>query len=467
MWTLRPGDSLSTVRERVKRFAKGEVSCTPSIRPNVVCSARSEGMPLTGVAGRLSFLADSAGRIGLVQFRRGDPYLPTAVRDRVEAEWKQEVASLRASFDSVRKATTSTERQENVRSQRWLSSDSAWSATVLYVGETDTVLAVTLADERMLRDLRAASPYADMVLGSTLVFPAMTKSIEAFYTAMLTARSAAATASMLAPAPRVELAECDLELADIVVPADPNDSYSGDARRMYGPEVASTLELAVPIAYPEWRIEFGRHAYLVSPSGTAEQVQILSDRDYESFGVYAGDDIYAFAIKRVRRADSAERRLTEFRTAELCSSRTDILFVRRTKTGEVAEAVLVPLDEEAMVTNVRQIDFTSGLDSRASLGVEYSAIYGGEGWLGEIDWLSIIHTDPPRVAERALIRLGKIARDASDSTAGAVVNTRIVGDTLSFHTLEGSESHLMTQYVTVGLDSGRVLRAAALFKRLR
>jgi hypothetical protein len=426
-------------------------------------------MPLTGVAGELAVLADSAGRIGLVQFRRRDTYVPSAVRTRIEAEWKQEVESLRASWDSVPRTTPTVERHERTRTQRWLSADSAWSAAIVYVGETDTVVAVTLVDEQVLRALRTSSPYADVVLASALVLPSAANSTEAFYTAVLSARSAATSGSAVAAPPRVDAAECALELADIVVPPDPNNPYGGgDARRTYGAEVTSTLESAVPVAYPEWRIVFGRHAYLISPTGTAEQVHILSDRDYESFGTHAGDEIYAFAIKRIRRADSAERRLTEFRTSELCSARSDILFVRRTRAGEIAESVLIPLDEEALVTDVRAIDFVPGSDARASLGVEYSAIYGGEDWLGQLDWLSIIPTDPPRVDSRFLLRFGKIQRDAADSTAGSVVNARIMGDTLSFHTLEGSlESRLMTQHVTIGLDSGKVLRAATLFRRIR
>ena len=422
-------------------------------------------MPLTGVAGQLSVTADSAGRVGIVQFQRGDGYVPTAVRERVEAEWKQEVAGLRASWDSVLSATTSVEQHERMRTEKWLSADSAWSAAIVYRGATDTAVAVTVTDERVLRELRSASPYADLVLGSALLLPSSVGSIAAVYTALLTSRSSA-TASVIRAPPRVEAAECELELGDIVLPAAPDD-HAGDAHNTIGVEAAGTLALAIPLVYPQWRIVFGRHAYLISPAGTTEQVHVLSDRDYESFGANSGDIIYAFAIQRIRRADSARRRLMEFRTAELCSSRTDVLFVRRTQAGGIAESVLVPLDEEALVTSVHRIDFVAGADSRASLGVEYTALYGGDTWIGELEWISTIPTDPPRVRSRALRRFGKTLRDASESTTGMIVDTRISGDTLSFHTLEGSDSRFMTQYVAVPLDSGRVLRATDLFRRVR
>lgn len=462
LWTLHAGDSLATVVERVRRLGKGELACAPIVGSTRYCSARSPGAPLSATPGSLHVLVDSASRITLIQFRRTD-YVPPALRALMAGEWTAEVRALRAKWEALPGVSTAENVLPSYRMQRWLTRDSGWSADIRYDSRASIAQSITLGDERALRALREYSPLADYVLSQRGLIGEATD-IPPILLSALASREGPGM-SLGSPS-AVNVPECELELADVVIPARPNSPQGSDARSMIGQQSSAVAEAAVPVAYPGWRLVFGQHVYLVNPAGTAEQVNLRIKQDYHAMGLREGEDVFAIAIQRPRRAEAARRRLEALDPAAHCSSRVDVVFVRRAAEGTIAESVRIPIDEEAPLSEVAAMDFVPTMEGRSSLVVSYVAGYGTDAWSGDLEWRAQITSDPPRVIGRIPVSYRKQRRDETAGGKGIML-TRLTGDTLAVTTLEESESGVSTQSPRMVLGAGKVLSGARLLEHLR
>ena len=461
LWTLRPGDSLATVSERIRRLAGRELTCGPLVGPSRICATRSPGSPLTAAPGTLHFVVDSSNIVTLVQFRRQD-YSPPAVREQMASEWNTEVRALSAKYDSLKNVSSAGKVLPSYRMQRWTTSDSGWSADVRYDSREATAQMVTLSNETALNALRQYSPLAGYVLSQHGIIGELTDVPEILLAALASREAPAMTLGSPAP---IDIPECALELADVVLPARPGSFESSDARSQFGQQSSGVAEAAVPVAYPGWRLAFGQHVYLVSPAGVAEKVNLRIQRDYHSAGVREGEDIYAIAIQRPRRAEAARRRLEALDPALQCSSRGDVIFIRQAADGTIAESVKIPIDEEAPLTEISRIEFVPTLEGRGSLVVGYVAGYATDSWSGDVEWRARIATDPPRVIGRTPVSFQTVGKEPGDSGKGIML-TRLTAETLAVHTLEEHGSSVSTRSARIPLGAGKVLSGARLLEQL-
>jgi hypothetical protein len=460
LWTLRAGDSLATVADRVRRLGKGELACASIVGPTRYCTARSPGAPLTAAPGSILLLVDSVNRITLIQFRR-DNYVPPALRTQMTSEWNVEVRTLSTKWEALPRVGSSEKLLSSYRMQRWLTSDSGWSAEIRYDPSEAIAQSITLSDERALRVLEEYSPLASYALSQRGLVGEMTD----IPPTLLNAMASREGPSMTLASPRaVEISQCELELADVVIRARPEQSGGEDPRAVYGAQLSAIAEAAVPVAYPGWRLTFGQHVYLVSPERTAERVNLRIERDYHSMGLREGEEVYAIAIQRPRRAESARRRLEALDPAAQCSSRDDVIFVRRAADGAIAESVRIPIDEEAPLSEVAAMNFAPTVEGRGALVVSYVSAYGTDTWSGDLEWRAQIASDPPRVIGRTPVSYRKQRHDGPEGKG--IMLTRLTGDTLSVTTLEESKSGVATQALRIVLGAGKVLSGVKLLEQL-
>ena len=398
LWEIRAGMPIKELDDQAYRGEHKHFKCRDIEAGVQLCE-----IPTDGPIGVMRLAVDSTGHAMIVQFRVADTTLKMVDESRkLAAVWSLADEHHVLLHDKGGAAYT-----------RWSSQDSAWTATIANGASSPIPSMIELVDERRLaRTLTESAPVLLRLaqagfVDASAVDDALARSEPDLAAAARTLGTAGRTRSLAAAA----LPACARVSGDTIV-------ASAAFRSDLGKDATDVLEQAVAHAYPGLKLRLADRAYLVDATGGAEEVRLVPATNQD------GD--YAFALTFPRRVSAVHRRIEIFYgdTAGSCRAAAQILVAHRdSATGQVSGISAHDVDEEALASVVMTLDFASDENGRPALVTRYTATYGMERWLGEVEWNALItpHADSLRVARRIPTVVGKKDADQHESSAMLIV----------------------------------------------
>ena len=164
VWQLEAGGEFAPLRARAEAQQLGSWGCARLEEHHEVCEINSEGLPTTGVPGRIRVLVDSSGRIIALRFAPATGQAMALHAARMSDEWKEELGAMTDAWQDADGTATSMPAFERGTSfTTWQSADKRWSAATL-ADSTDRVRYVLLADNRLLASFVAPDPVRALLL---------------------------------------------------------------------------------------------------------------------------------------------------------------------------------------------------------------------------------------------------------------------------------------------------------------
>ncbi|MFL5640071.1 MAG: hypothetical protein ACJ78M_11910 [Gemmatimonadaceae bacterium] len=360
--------------EDMNKLAKAQMhrsfDCEPSGRSSRMCKIATDG-PI----GEMHVLVDGSGHAAVVRLTVRDSSLQMREEGRkIPARWNQVV---RGATDTGDPNTT-----------RWVTADNFWRADVHRGNGGPITVVYTLTDVRRLARM-AESDAASILVASRagMVDDATLAQLNKPGVPVLKGLFDSLTVIAHENERKAKaLPECA---------AQPTVQFegSGSLRAAFA-ENAARSEQSVAKLFPGSRLVFGdREMYLVEPNGTAEEVRISPS------GTDSERRKFAFALSypdRMRRIGEA---LVAMDAEATCQSRTKLVVATLDAAGTVTEARQIDVDDGALASEARGVEFISSLEQPAIV-VEYDGSYGNREWAGEVQWREVILADSMVIATR-------------------------------------------------------------------
>jgi hypothetical protein len=447
LWEFRPGMPFAALEKSALRQMKRRFTCHAVVPGARLCELR-----VTGIDGLVRVLADARDRVAVVEFLpdSASPVMREEGR-RVAAEWSL-VRAGEADRREPADSTTST--------TRWRSRDGKYGAYMRYdrLGTTPSLVHLTAANA--VQGIQQSAPLAS----ATLVLNRLVASRDAgnlddvsdVLATTVFGRAtdpANETPAPAAPIPRLPL--CEPDAPDPIVPA-------ARPRADFTESTARLLELAIPAVYPGSRLVLGEGTWIVDSTGRSERVH-LGRGDFAS-----ADRIAVLAVAFPGRSAVAARRLTDAVPDRYCRAPAELLFVRGNDDGSLAEAHRVPVDEEAIASDVSRIDLAPPdvTGDPPHVRVRYTAAYATDRWTGTLDWEAVIADDPPRARARVPLLFDQQARDGETGRGGHLVITGRPTGGIELSTLERHDWGFATRTFVIPVDSSGALLGVRVLERL-
>jgi hypothetical protein len=422
LFLIRAGMSFDDMNTMAKAQMHHAFACEPSGRSSRMCKIATDG-PL----GEMHVLVDGSGHAAVVRLTVRDSSLQMREEGRkIPARWSQVV---QGATDTADPNTT-----------RWLTADTFWLAEARRGNGGPITVVYTLTDMRRLTRM-AESDAATMLVASR------TGMVDDATLAQLNKRGVPALNSLFDSLTVIAhenerkakaLPEC------AAVPAFQFEG-SGSLKVAFG-ENAARSEQSIAKLFPGSRLVFGdRDVYLVSANGTAEEVRISpsgTDSDRRRF---------AFVLSYPDRMRSIGEALVAMEAEATCQSRTKLVVATLDAAGAVTEARQIDVDDGALASEARGVEFISSLDQAAVL-VEYDGSYANREWAGQVQWREVILADSMVIATRMPVSWGR--RDPTGAErSGSIANAEGEKPSLEWYLPLGATA------TAISLEPGDYFRA--------
>jgi hypothetical protein len=397
-------------------------ACQPSGRASRICQIATDG-PL----GEMHVLVDGSGHAAVVRL---------TVRDS-SPQMREEGRKIPAGWNRVVQGATDA---SDPNTTRWVTADSFWLADARR-GEGGSITVVyTLTDMRRLTRM-AESDAATILVASrngmiddaTLAHmdkPGVAALKRLFDSLTVIAHENEEKAKGLPECPAVLAFQFD---------------GSGSLKAAFG-ENAARSEQSIAKLFPGSRLVFGdREVYLVSANGTAEEVRIspsATDSERRKF---------AFVVSYPGRMQRIGEALVAMEAEATCQSRTKLVVATLDAAGAVTEARQIDVDDGALASEARGVEFISSSEQTAIL-VEYDGSYGNREWAGQVQWREVILADSMVIATRMPVSWGR--RDLTGAErSGSVANAEGEKPSLEWYLPLGATA------TAISLEPGDYFRA--------
>jgi hypothetical protein len=447
MWEFRAGGRFSVLEKSAFRQTKRHFVCN-----DVVPTARLCEMRVTGIGGLVRVLVNDRDRIAAIEFSpdSATPAMREETR-RVAAEWnlvRPGTSSRPPSYDTTASMT------------RWRSEDGKWTAFMRHDRLDSTPTLVHLGDEATLAAIGESSPLASYVLALNGVIEARdvpnADAVSDVLGATMYRRATDPANETPSPrAPAVPIESCAPERSDPILFAT-DRSRDGLTESM-----KSLLERAIPAVYPGSRFVMGDGMWVVSPSGVSEAISLSDMAGVDSGGITTGVSFRGRSVVAAQRIEDAV-------ADRFCRAPAELLLARPNTDGSLADAHLIDVDPEALVSDVLTIWVAEpdGSGAPGHLRVRYSAAYATTGWTGSIEWETVIADDPPRSRVRVPLLFAQQIRGGEEPTDGYLVITARPANAIELSTIERKQWGFTTRTVHVPVDTTGVLLGARILERL-
>jgi hypothetical protein len=449
LWDFRAGMNFETLEKEAARQAKGHFTCHVVVDPARLCELRVSGIP-----GLVRVLVDPRDRAAIIQFLP-DSASPTMREEgrRIAAGWslvRSGVADQRESND----AKTST--------TRWSSEDQKWTALMRYGRLGTTPIAVQLTEHPAVKSILASVPLAPLVLVmNDLVEPrevsnlkALTSMLEPAYFRRHTApTSETATPLLLAS----QLPICE-PVPDLI------ERGTDSRREELDDATRAVLMQAVARVYPGSQLVFGQGTWIVDSNGRSERLVMQSNE----LGMGGEEGVSVFAMHFPSRSALAAERMADARPDVFCRAPAEVLFVRRAEDGSLAEVHRVPIDHEAIASEISTFEVSPAnvIGDPPHIRVRYTAVYATDRWTGSIDWEAVIADDPPQPVVRVPLQFALQTHGSEEVRGGTIVMTGRPTGSVELSTLEQYDWGHTTRTILVPIDSSGVLLGARILTAL-
>ena len=396
MWDIRAGERFSTLDDDAEREMHRRFDCQAIEGGVRLCEAK------TVVPGLMRLAVDTSGRTMIVQWRVADSSLRmTEEARRMAAEWTLVEPRHSRSAGAGGRGVT-----------RWLTRDSAWSASMTDLDDPHRTRSINLVDERRLRKAAAASAAALLQLAERgyldhdALAAEFARAPEALAAAAVALGATGRTRAVAATA----LPRCPFQGGDGVVPG-------GEMASAYGIGDAALIEQSIAGAFPGMHLVLGKRAYLVDGDGSAEEIRVLPPA--------SDGDEFAIAVTFPRRVEAVDRLVREFAgtVADCRASAVVIIGKRDSVTGQPGALRIIDADEESLTSAIGALDPLPTVSESPSFVIHYTATYGTRGWIGEMDWDAVAqsgHGDS-RIIRRVPSVVGRKDSDDHEIAGIAVV----------------------------------------------
>jgi hypothetical protein len=447
MWEFRAGGRFSVLEKSAFRQTKRRFVCN-----DVVPTARLCEMRVTGIGGLVRVLVNDRDRIAAVEFApdSATPAMREETR-RVAAEWnlvRPGASSRPPSYETTASIT------------RWRSEDGKWTAFMRHDRHGSTPTLVHMGDEATLAAIGESSPLASYVLALNGVIEARdvpnADAVSDVLGATMYRRStdpANETPSPRTPAAPIE--SCAPERSDPILLAT-DRSLDGLTESM-----KSLLERAIPAVYPGSRFVVGDGMWVVSASGVSEAITFSDMAGVDSGGITTGVSFRGRTVVATQRMEDAV-------ADRFCRAPAGLLLARPNNDGSLADAHLIDVDLEALVSDVLTIRVAEpdGSGAPGHLRVRYGAGYATTGWTGSIEWETVIADDPPRSTVRVPLLFAQQIRGGEEAADGYLVITARPANAIELSTIERKQWGFTTRTIRVPVDTTGVLLGARILDRL-
>ena len=447
LWEFRAGSSFTALEKSAFRQTKQRFACNDVVRDVRFCEMR-----VTGIVGLVRVLVDSKDRVAAIQF------LP----DSASPAMREEARRVAAEWNLVRAGATDAPKPGDggTRVTRWRSADGKWGAVMRYAAEANAPRFLHLSDATALAEIASSTPLASLALAFNQLVESddvgpLYDVDEVLRTTMYGRATDRANETASPTAPSLTLPPCEPERIDPIMlarPGAPDESAS---------PTTVLLERAIPVVYPGSRLAVGDGMWIVDSTGRSERVHVgQGDGADPSAGVL-------YSIQFPGRVTVAMQRLEDGVPDRHCRAGAELIFARANDDGSLAQAHRVPVDQEALVSEISRISLfehaTTGDEPQAR--VRYTAGYAGKDWTGSVEWEAIVVGDPPRPVARVPLMFEHRAQGAEEPASGYIVLTGRPAGGIELSTLEQHRWGFATRTFVVPLDATGALLGARIHDR--
>ena len=449
LWDFRAGMLFETLEKEAARQAKGQFTCHVVVHPARLCELRVSGIP-----GLVRVLVDSRDRAAIVQF----------FPDSASPTMREEGRRIAAGWSLVRSGVADQQESDDAKTSttRWSSDDQKWTALMRYGRLGTTPIALQLADQPAVKGILASMPLAPLVLVmNDLVEEREVSNLNALTSMLEPAyfrRHTAPTSETATPLPSAsQLPICE-PVPDLI-------ERSTDSRRDdFDDATRAVLVQAVARVYPGSQLVFGQGTWIVDSSGRSERLVMHSN----TLGSGGAEGVSVFAMHFPSRSALASERMADARPEVFCRAPAEVLFVRRAEDGSLAEVHRVPIDHEAIASEISTFEVSPAtiIGDPPHIRLRYAAGYAMELWMGSIDWEAVIADDPPQPVVRVPLQFALQTHGSEEVRAGTIVITGRPTGNVQLSTWEHYEWGHATRTILVPFDSSRVLFGARILSAL-
>jgi hypothetical protein len=425
LWRLRAGVPFSELERRAWLEQRRRFTCRPIIERHRLCEVPTSGLPTTGVPGILRAVVDTADIVASIQFRVViDSSRMVVQARRILDDWRRDVESLSAQWDSVAQAADLSRADDQ---RYWKTPDARASAWTVRDPIWDHTVAVTIADERALAAVRNSADLAPTVLRDVGFVPGGVD---------LRNRLQAGPPAVLGPAARRrDVAVCPAQFR--LPPATRDTAPNVIPSRM------RLLESAVRIAYPGGQL-------VVSD----DELSLVRDRIPERLIAEPSDNDQGLAVYAMQLPDRGRMAAVADVPgyAAQCRAPTELLLIKVDRASETpAETFRLVLDDEASTVQITDLTVHDDDEGNPVVSVEYEATYDTPEWRAQVAWTASVHVREPRVMTRTPVAVGKKTKATGEERVAQLSALRRSSDSVRVSFLEPTPA---TKTVIVAHRSG-------------